>query len=124
MRTNLTIASAALLAFAASARASSLVPFDNVEDFGPLGSGSAGTTTDRPAAHLSPITPNNIDDFGPLDVSNPAATTTARPIAHLSPITPNYVDDFGLDAPSTEPGSVGATDDSVQTALNQPSSSE
>ncbi len=127
MRTNLSIASAALLAFASSARASSPIPSNYVDDFGPIDAGaSAETTPARPSAHASPIASNYVDDFGSTDVSTSSAATPAatRPTAHASPIASNYVDDFGLDAPSTDAGAVGAANDSVQTALNQPSSRE
>ncbi len=123
MRTNLSIAAAALLAFASSARASSPIPSNYVDDFGSIEpSTSADAPTARPTAHASPIASNYVDDFGSIEPSTSATTPAAtRPTAHASPIASNYIDDFGLDAATTAPDTVGAADDSIQTALNQPS---
>ena len=50
----------------------------------------------------SPIPSNYVDDFGPLTPSTPSETRAARPIAHASPIPLNYIDDFGVEQQTSE----------------------
>lgn len=97
MRLTMSIAAAGLLVFAESARASSIIPSNYVDDFGSLEvSNPTQTPRELPVAHASPIPSNYVDDFGSLVPSEPGEAKKTVLTWHASQIPSNYVDDFGL----------------------------
>ena len=110
MRLTVSIAAAGFFVFAGSARASSTIPSNYVDDFGSLEvSHPTETPRELPIAHASPIPSNWVDDFGSLvpreQTASPSIVTW-----HASPIPSNYVDDFGPAERSDEADSARPSD--------------
>lgn len=109
MRLTLSIAAAGFLVFTGSARASSIIPSNYVDDFGSLEvSDPTQTPRELPVAHASPIPSNYVDDFGSLIPSGSGDAKRAVVTWHASQIPSNYVDDFGL---AGDPGQVERSDE-------------
>jgi hypothetical protein len=111
MRLKVSIAAAGALALAASARASSPIPSNYVDDFGvpdasaPVedGAPSSGDAVSTPTMtpRERPGEPSAAPMYVPPEPSNYAST-------HASPVPSNYVDDFGLVNGDREPSEVSA----------------
>lgn len=86
----------AILSLAATARAQSFIPGNQVDDFTDVRQTTSLTQTVRATGHASPIPMNYVDDFGAVDGALEAPTVTRT--AHASIIPSNYVDEFGTDA--------------------------
>lgn len=94
----------AILSLAATARAQSFIPGNQVDDFTDVRQTASLTQTVRAPGHASPIPLNYVDDFGAVDGADGAPTITRT--ARASIIPSNYVDEFGADAAgatSTQP---------------------
>jgi hypothetical protein len=96
MRIPQLLAAAALVAVVGTARASSPIPSNYVDDFGPVvseGAAAGEVITSR----ASPVPSNQVDDFGAAAVAATEATAAPTP-GHASIVPSNYIDDFGLSA--------------------------
>ncbi len=116
MRITASIAAAGIAILAGSAQASSPIPANYVDDFGPVATSASTDRADVTAVgHASPIASNYVDDFGSTAPIDAVAAKRDVAVAHASPIPSNYIDDFGP-SESREPGGTVEVAEGFRTA--------